>query len=144
MGLQDNEGESKDVVGLMRDKREVVKTSPVWREGVFCTDTKETCYSYDEYNKSLHWGRLRLRKLKMAKERRCEGCKRRHIGMQVHHLTYENIGNEKMEDLKVLCPNCHAKAHGKTIPIVPGNHFNEGDFYRIQDIDNTLERLYYG
>lgn len=128
----------------MKDNREDCKVSPIWREGVFCKDTKETCYSYEEYGKSLHWGKTRIRRLKLSKERRCEGCKRRHIGMQVHHLTYANIGNEKMEDLKVLCPNCHAEVHGKTMPLSSGSHFYEGDFYGIPDVDNTLEHLYYG
>ena len=143
VGLQGNEGKGKDMVGLMRVKREDCKVSPIWREGVFCKDTKETCYSYEEYGKSLHWGKLRVRKFKSTKERRCEDCRRKHINMQVHHLTYENIGNEKMEDLKVLCPNCHAEAHGKTMKLTHGNNFWEGDYFGIQSVDSILDRLAY-
>ena len=34
--------------------------------------------------------------------------------LQVHHLTYDNIYNEKLEDLILLCPYCHKKIHEKT------------------------------
>ena len=33
--------------------------------------------------------------------------------MNVHHKTYKNIGNEKEEELCLLCENCHAIVHGK-------------------------------
>ncbi len=29
--------------------------------------------------------------------------------LQVHHLTYENEGHEKLEDLVTLCRGCHSK-----------------------------------
>ena len=32
--------------------------------------------------------------------------------LQVHHLTYERLGNERDEDLKVLCWACHEREHG--------------------------------
>lgn len=31
--------------------------------------------------------------------------------LQVHHLTYERVGHERLEDLKLLCPRCHKKMH---------------------------------
>lgn len=34
--------------------------------------------------------------------------------LQVHHRTYERLGRERLNDLIVLCDNCHARYHGKT------------------------------
>ena len=30
---------------------------------------------------------------------------------QVHHLNYERIGEERLEDLQALCPKCHVQNH---------------------------------
>src|SRR5215475_10158177 len=30
-----------------------------------------------------------------------------HYRLEVHHLTYERLGNEHPDDLIVLCPQCH-------------------------------------
>jgi hypothetical protein len=32
--------------------------------------------------------------------------------LEVHHLSYERLGHELPDDLIVLCPACHAAAHG--------------------------------
>lgn len=32
--------------------------------------------------------------------------------LEVHHLTYARLGRELPDDLIVLCPACHAAAHG--------------------------------
>lgn len=31
--------------------------------------------------------------------------------LQVHHLTYERIFNEDLEDLILICPRCHKQLH---------------------------------
>ena len=31
--------------------------------------------------------------------------------LQVHHLTYERVFHEEIEDLILLCPKCHKKHH---------------------------------
>lgn len=31
--------------------------------------------------------------------------------IQVHHLSYDNLGNEKPEDLLVVCRECHRRVH---------------------------------
>jgi hypothetical protein len=33
--------------------------------------------------------------------------------LEVHHLHYKNFRHEQMEDLEVLCENCHVKEHPK-------------------------------
>ena len=32
-------------------------------------------------------------------------------GVQLHHLTYERIGNEELDDLIALCSGCHQVVH---------------------------------
>ena len=45
----------------------------------------------------------------------CEYCGKKmgHSFIQLHHLTYKNIGKEKFNELIRLCFNCHGKIHGK-------------------------------
>lgn len=79
---------------------------------------KVTKGNYEEYLKSPHWLRFSqgIKKLR----RKCEDCgidaleaRHRHKqDLNVHHLTYERVGNEKPEDVVVLCFYCHLKRHG--------------------------------
>jgi len=53
------------------------------------------------------------RSKKLRKKRgKCEQCEKRR-GLCVHHLTYENIGYEKDEDLLVVCRSCHGEEHSR-------------------------------
>ena len=63
---------------------------------------------YDRYRNSSAWKAKRKARLEMDKHtcQRC-GCE----GEVVHHRTYDNIGNEKMEDLETLCSWCHKRIH---------------------------------
>jgi hypothetical protein len=63
-----------------------------------------------KYYLSSSWGRIRRQKLK-EENNTCEICgSQEHL--QVHHKTYLRFGgNEKMEDLQVLCEDCHQKKH---------------------------------
>lgn len=65
---------------------------------------------YEVYLTTLHWRNVRQRKLGEVGYR-CEKCDR-DKGLEVHHLTYERLGQESLEDLQVLCPICHREAHG--------------------------------
>jgi 5-methylcytosine-specific restriction endonuclease McrA len=42
----------------------------------------------------------------------CESCSSEHR-IELHHITYENLGSEKLEDMALLCRNCHQEAHDK-------------------------------
>lgn len=66
---------------------------------------------YQEYLKSGEWKYLRDKKLKQANYT-CDGCGEQYRALEVHHLTYERIGEELLTDLVVFCPQCHKKAHG--------------------------------
>jgi hypothetical protein len=65
---------------------------------------------YPQYLLSRHWKITRQRALLRA-GRQCHRCCSSYR-LEVHHLTYENLGRELEDDLVVLCANCHADAHG--------------------------------
>lgn len=66
--------------------------------------------SYDQYLASPEWLEKRGLVLRRANSQ-CEGC-----GVQpaeeVHHLTYEHVGNEFLFELVALCHCCHERIHG--------------------------------
>lgn len=64
--------------------------------------------SKEEYYKSLEWQKKRAFALNRVGHR-CERCGYSGI-LQVHHLTYNNLYNEKPQDLEVLCKECHKDA----------------------------------
>ncbi|MYB00219.1 HNH endonuclease [Candidatus Poribacteria bacterium] len=62
---------------------------------------------YKKYMRSKEWKAKRQEKLE-ACDHKCEcegGCYRK--ATQIHHLHYDTLGNESMEDLQALCPKCH-------------------------------------
>lgn len=65
---------------------------------------------YNRYLKSNHWKRIR-RKAYATYGNACMSCGMT-SNLHIHHLTYDNRGNEKMEDLQILCADCHKKVHG--------------------------------
>jgi 5-methylcytosine-specific restriction endonuclease McrA len=66
--------------------------------------------TYHEHLVSLDWQVIRANALQRAGYR-CERCGSP-WGLQVHHLTYERLGNELPEDLVCLCRDCHRTLHG--------------------------------
>lgn len=46
----------------------------------------------------------------------CENCKSKPVE-DVHHLTYERLGNELLEDLLGLCKECHENKHPDKIKV---------------------------
>ena len=64
---------------------------------------------YLAYLKSPEWFEKRQQALAQANGR-CQTCNASH-GLQVHHRTYSNLFDEPLEDLTVLCSQCHQKFH---------------------------------
>ena len=62
--------------------------------------------TYEAYIRSDEW-RERADVAKKRAGYRCQICNRGDITLNVHHRTYERLGNELPEDLTVLCRNCH-------------------------------------
>ena len=67
---------------------------------------------YYDYLQSNEW-QVKRNQLFDLKGRVCERCNKDLKGKiaDVHHKTYENIFNEKLDDLEVLCRPCHQEEH---------------------------------
>ena len=64
---------------------------------------------YEQYLQSEHWLAKRLLVLRRA-GKFCEGCLER-APTQVHHLTYQHVGEEFMWELVAVCDECHERIH---------------------------------
>lgn len=60
---------------------------------------------YTDYLQSPEWRAKREKALRFAGYR-CQLCNSPK-NLQVHHRTYERLGNERLSDLTVLCADCH-------------------------------------
>lgn len=81
---------------------------------------KKSRLNYKNYLQSEQWREKREMVFRFN-GRQCVHCgseKRLHV----HHVTYENLGNEKLEDLMVLCESCHAEEHKRLKKINKYNH----------------------
>ncbi len=66
--------------------------------------------SYNEYILSAAWKSKRVQAFKYY-GKKCQQCGAKNVPLQVHHRTYDRLGNEKMYDLEVLCVKCHHDRH---------------------------------
>jgi hypothetical protein len=66
-------------------------------------------FKYYEYLTSDKWKTLR-EKVKERDKFLCQECKVKKAE-EVHHLTYENIYNEKLSELISVCTACHKELH---------------------------------
>jgi 5-methylcytosine-specific restriction endonuclease McrA len=64
---------------------------------------------YDQYLNSPRWRAIRRAVMERA-QGLCEGCRRR-PATEVHHLTYEHVGDELLWELKAVCDHCHRRCH---------------------------------
>jgi 5-methylcytosine-specific restriction endonuclease McrA len=92
-----------------KDKSE---TDPLgWRDnrsGSVKKSKKKSFRSKEEYYKSPEWETVRVFAIHRANHR-CQRCGSAGV-LQVHHVTYDNLYNEKPEDLEALCKRCHDSA----------------------------------
>lgn len=60
---------------------------------------------------SEQWSKIRTKVRRRARGY-CERCK---VGKRedIHHLTYERLGHERLDDLIAVCGPCHEWLHGK-------------------------------
>lgn len=71
--------------------------------------SREWWTAYNRYLQSPQWKERRQRVLERDNYL-CQGCLTRRA-TQVHHLTYERVGNEMMFDLISICTPCHDALH---------------------------------
>lgn len=97
---------------------------------------------YRKYLQSDWW---KQRRNEIVEQRKvCEICGSSK-NLEVHHLTYENIGHEKDEDLKLLCCKCHRKVHkGKLFILkddemtIPIDKFYKGNALEVAEITKEI------
>ena len=76
---------------------------------------------YEQYLLTGHWRSVRNWKLKQAWYQ-CAYCQVTR-GLEVHHRTYERLGEELDTDLEVLCRGCHLGHHVNEIETNLGVYF---------------------
>lgn len=64
-------------------------------------------FEYEAYLHSAQWQKIRSERLRVDNFK-CQKCGRP-FDLQVHHLIYDRIGHEDINDLITLCKNCHAQ-----------------------------------
>jgi len=69
--------------------------------------------AYADYLRRPWWRGLRQWKIDNVGGK-CERCGST-LNLQVHHLTYDTLGEEMPWDLEVLCKRCHGKEHATEI-----------------------------
>lgn len=78
------------------------------RRGNPCNRPEPTT-RYHKYLESHRWQRVRVFVMVAA----CWTCARCGKGADdVHHLTYERLGRERLSDLEPICRSCHRAEHG--------------------------------
>jgi len=63
-----------------------------------------------DYMSSKEWNTIRKVTLKRDNYT-CQSCGVRDISLDVHHTTYEDFGEEKLDQLVSLCRECHSGIH---------------------------------
>jgi hypothetical protein len=82
-----------------------------WDMDMPSTATGKPRVRYGEYIKSDVWLEKRHRVWRRD-GMRCVECGSA-MNLQCHHLTYENLGNEPLQDLVTLCRSCHSEKHDR-------------------------------
>lgn len=76
---------------------------------------------YDRYLETPHWQTFRRRaldeQLRTHGRNFCVNCPPgsptpKAVDLHVHHLTYERLGREQLEDVTIICRACHEVEHG--------------------------------
>ena len=74
-----------------------------------CDQWQRRYVDYKDYLESELWAVIKRVVFKI-RGYRCEICGTAK-NLTVHHLTYDRIGAEELEDLLVVCKSCHRKIH---------------------------------
>lgn len=70
---------------------------------------KYSSKAYTDRISSPEWFQLCSR-LKRERGHKCDRCGKHYPFLEVHHLTYARLGQERDDDLEVLCHDCHIVA----------------------------------
>lgn len=70
---------------------------------------EKSTVDYDSYIHSAQWQDKRKQRLAID-DFKCQMCGNKD-NLEVHHVTYDRLGNENMDDIITLCDKCHTKVH---------------------------------
>lgn len=85
------------------------KLTPRESKGFDTKLQKKIKLEYRRYGNSHCWKETRTNKLESVNHE-CEVCGATE-NLQIHHLSYYNVGMEELEELEVLCQPCHYNEH---------------------------------
>ena len=88
-------------------KRKKKKVKPI---SIYPKSKKWISAHYDLYLLSDHWQRIKDAWVKSGRPMKCYICYS-FDNLQFHHRSYRNLGQEKLDDLLVLCETCHKEVH---------------------------------
>lgn len=110
-GFLECEIDNNDLGRIKKSYRlKVKKTSKLQKDKTEDTLLSELkSMAYEEYLKTPEWQERRKKALAYAKHR-CQVCNSKD-NLNVHHRTYERLGEELPSDLTVLCYECHRLFH---------------------------------
>ena len=75
----------------------------------FYTGSNQWYADKQDYLRSNKWYAKKLKRQSMDNHQCCL-CLNTH-GLECHHITYEHLFNEPMDDLRTLCRSCHQETH---------------------------------
>jgi hypothetical protein len=89
-----------------------------WRKFLQTADDRDLWQArYALYLLSLEWSERRSGALRRARYK-CEKCGDS-TGLQVHHVRYTNVGEERVDDLRAVCGSCHKAIHESGEKFIP-------------------------
>lgn len=83
----------------------------LWESVKECNNDTSKFTRYSNYIQSEDW-KLKRKQVLIRDNNLCQICKKV-AAEEVHHLTYDNLFNEKLEDLLSVCKICHKELHIK-------------------------------
>ena len=114
-------------------KRREVNAGPWAQTGQRLKDERgrvmPTWGEYQAYLESSAWQDVR----RLVIDRfggRCATCNASD-GLEVHHRTYERVGDERMDDLTLLCSQCHELLHSTWRALEASPSWYEGPVLRV-------------
>lgn len=88
-----------------------VKNTPTPPKPVVLKAPKPRKWKYEEYMQSPEWADFRNRWFTQTNfPKQCVACNVT-TGLELHHVTYERLGFERMNDVVPLCRRCHKEFH---------------------------------
>jgi transposase-like protein len=107
------------------------------RKGKPHLESRKNYKEYTENGKYINTSRLRQILIEQeVKEKKCESCgleewMGKPIPLELHHID-ENRFNNRLENLKILCSNCHMQEH---------NYSNTTKLTKVKDKPNNIKEM---